>query len=294
MNAVLLLNPGWLGPIIGLISLSLAITFFLLGRRARLKGPTWAATSNNLVRGFSSSLPELEILFRKEKVDTVTVTRMAFWNRGMATIDRNDIAHADPLRIACGDGIRLLDVKVIQINSEPSRFGAILSDDGKASLLTFDFLDHDQGAVIQVIHTGTGNNDLSILGTIKGAGAPTKRKTRGAYLPLPTTPGFDRSLKPTTRRIIIRACETVLIFTVVTFAIGLVLWWLFPFQWTQLRDGWANFRTVHSIIGRTIELSAMTVAYFVFFLVFPHTVRLFNSTLLPPGLMSVADDPLEK
>src|SRR5258707_12551413 len=92
--------PPWLGPLIGLISLTLGVIFFSLARRARLKRTAWAIRSNNLVRDFAASLPELEILYRHEKVDTLTVTRIAFWNRGMATIDRNDIASADPLRIS--------------------------------------------------------------------------------------------------------------------------------------------------------------------------------------------------
>src|SRR5258708_33075831 len=93
------MNLGWIGPTIGLVSLSLAITFFLITRRARLKIPSWSSRSTNLVRGFASNLPGLAIFFRNEIVETLTVTRIAFWNRGMATIDRNDIAPSDPVRI---------------------------------------------------------------------------------------------------------------------------------------------------------------------------------------------------
>ena len=43
---------------------------FRLGRRARLKSPTWAVRSNNLVRDFASRLQGLQILFRNDRVET--------------------------------------------------------------------------------------------------------------------------------------------------------------------------------------------------------------------------------
>jgi hypothetical protein len=45
----------------------------------------------------------------------------------------------------------------------------------EAAVLSFDFLDGGQGAVLQVIHTGRSSDDISITGTVKGVGNPTRR-----------------------------------------------------------------------------------------------------------------------
>jgi hypothetical protein len=287
------MNPAWIGPAIGLISLSLAITFFLLGRRARLKGPTWAVRSNNLVRGFASSLPDLEILFRNEKVETLTVTRIAFWNRGRATIDANDIAPADPLRIATLGNSRLLDVKVVQINSGPSKFEALPSADGREALLRFDFLDHDHGAVLQIIHTGPSHTDLTVVGTIKGAGPPVKTGVRGGFLPLPTSAAFDRSIRPETRRRIARLCEAVALSCLVAVVSAWLITRLRPLQLAAIVRIWGAFEAQHRVLAGTLKYAAFCFGYLMSFVVVRALTDL-GAKMLPVGLMSLVDDPLEK
>lgn len=282
--------PPWIGPLIGLISLSLAVTFFILARRARLKRPTWAVRSNNLVRGFASRLPDLEILFRNKKVDTVTVTRIAFWNRGLATIDRNDIAAADPLRIAPHGGTRLLDVRVVQVSGESSRFEAALDGEGKAAYLRFDFLDRDHGAVVQIVHTGASSDDLSVVGTIKGAGTPVRRTTRGAYLPLPTPIEFDRRIKPVTRRLVVLACEVTTLLALVVVLSVLLVRWLYPLQWAPIPQMWVTFEKKHWLLGNLLEWVGTIFAYTCVFILL--RVPLMRP-MLPVGLMSLVDDPLD-
>ena len=235
-------------------------------------------------------IPELEILFRKNKVDTLTVSRIAVWNRGAATIDRNDIAVADPLRIGPTGTARLLDVKVVQVCGDSSRFEAMLNGDGTAAHLRFDFLDRDQGAVIQVIHTGASGDDVAVLGTVKGAGTPAKRKIRGAYLPLPTSLEFDRKIKPTTRRRITIACElSALAILVITLGM-LFAPRLYPTQWAAVKSLWDLFAKRHSIIGEVLTFAAVGVVYASFFILSRGTLL---RPMLPAGLMTIADDPLE-
>jgi hypothetical protein len=274
-----------MGPLIGLVGIVLAAAFFMLGRRARLKQPTWAVRSNNLVRNFSSTLPGLDIRFDGKKVETLTISRIAFWSRGMATIDRNDIAPADPLRIVGVGGAQLLDVKLVQVNSEPSQFAAKLNPEGREAHLTFDFLDHDQGAVFQVIHTGTSSNDVTVVGTIKGAGTPVKRRVRRTMLPLFTTPEFDRKLKPRTRRRVTIACEVVaalVLVVVIALSLG-------PKVYPPLREAteaWQTFRKAHPIIIGIIEMASVYVTS----LVVLFRLATFRSAILPDGLMAFEND----
>jgi len=48
---------------------------------------------------------------------------------------------------------------------------------GQSLHLSFDFLDQEQGGIIQVVHTGKSSKDIVVRGTIKGAGNPVLKNT---------------------------------------------------------------------------------------------------------------------
>lgn len=162
---------GILSFLVTILSLVLAIVFYNLSRRE--KKPYWSIGSNNLIEGFSSQVPGLEISYNNQKVENLTVSKIVFWNAGKETINATDIAEGDPLQIIAKGNIKILDIKVLKRNSEPSRFCEPDEPDLHPSFVTFDFLDKNQGGVIQVIHTGTSSRNISLKGTIKGVGAPT-------------------------------------------------------------------------------------------------------------------------
>jgi hypothetical protein len=65
-----------------------------------------------------------------------------------------------------------------------------MAADYETARLRFSFLDHNQGAVIQVVHTGTSSRDVSICGTVVGAGVPHKVRAWTASLLRYVLPGF--------------------------------------------------------------------------------------------------------
>ena len=84
-------------------------------------------------------------------------------------IHRSDIKTANPLRISPTDAsVRILDVKLLARNHASSEFVASLDPDRNATMLDFDYLDRNCGAVIQVIHTGTNASVVEVAGDIKG------------------------------------------------------------------------------------------------------------------------------
>ncbi|HEV2805147.1 MAG TPA: hypothetical protein VGW57_09480 [Chthoniobacterales bacterium] len=181
-----------------LIGVAVAYYFYRIG--LRVKEPCFSMRSNNLIEGYSSRLTGLKVLFGDEGVETLTVTRLLFWNAGAETIDRNDIAPTNPLRIEA-DTVSLLEARVLSRSSDSNSFSCSVPEEKKRSLLTFDYLDRDQGAVIQVVHTGTSSSDLRVLGDIKGAPKLTSRTIDVFRLVLlPTSETFDRKLQPSTRR----------------------------------------------------------------------------------------------
>lgn len=161
-------------PLFGITSFAasvlLAYIFYRRGRRD--KKPLWSIKNNNLIRGFSKQLPNLDVKYSGQNVENLSIAKIVFWNAGSETIRGEDIADADPVSIVPLNNTKLLDVKLLEDNSKPSRFLISTKPDMTAAFLQFDFVDKNQGAVVQAIHTGTSAKDVTLTGTIKGAGAP--------------------------------------------------------------------------------------------------------------------------
>lgn len=212
-------NPLWtLGSfIVAFISVILVIILHKRGQRT--KKPTFLVRSSNLVSDFSSKFAKLQILYSSREIENLTVSKIAFWNDGAQTIDSRDVAEADPLRIVLKEEYNILDVSVIYTKNEANRFGVLPFEEGRSVKITFDYLDKDEGGVIQLIHTGKGSSDIEVSGIVKGVGKAKSRHTRpqiieiiGKILPAPK-PSKAQTLRA--RRIIGITLFGVAIFLVV-------------------------------------------------------------------------------
>lgn len=179
------MDTSKIGIIIGVagIVIGLATAYYFYRKSTRNKQPMWAIRSHNLVRGYSSSLENMRVLYRDQLVSNITSTKVLFWNEGRLTIDAADIVDANPLRLVPADGVHILDAKILVCNRESTRFQVELVDDGSAALLRFDYLDQRNGAVVQVVHDGTSSEDISLAGDIKGV---------SRLLPRPLVPSWVR------------------------------------------------------------------------------------------------------
>jgi hypothetical protein len=165
MNWEILLGIG--GILIGGL-----FSLYFYRKSLPIREPRWAIRSNTLVQGNFSKFTDVTVRYKKQPVNTLTVSKIIFWNAGYTTIERNNIAAANPLRIQAKNGVEILDVKILSVNNSPSLLESVSAKDKKATLITFDYLDKGHGALIQVIHTGASSSDLEIVGDIKGGKAP--------------------------------------------------------------------------------------------------------------------------
>lgn len=185
----------WLGIgglVVGVLAIIGAYVWYRKGQRR--KEPCWAIRSNNIVTGYTARVGGLEILYGGEKLESLTISRILFWNRGGETIHHGDIAPGDPLRVTVVGEVKLLDLTLLQVNSEPSEFSAAVEPDRKSALLGFEYLDPGQGAVLQAVHSGTSSKDVQVRGSIKGVGKPAKRKIRPRRTGLFTVLGLAQVL----------------------------------------------------------------------------------------------------
>jgi len=167
----------------------------------RRKRPSWAVRGSTLIRRGHPGLPDLKILHRDQEVKNVTVSRILFWNRGTETIVRQNIPEHGQLTIRAKEGVNLLNVEVLQDTSGGRQFEHSEDDAREASKLDFEYLEPNQGVVLQVEHTGNSPWDVSVSGHVIGGGDPVLRRVRViSYLPLPTSAEFDRRLGPRARR----------------------------------------------------------------------------------------------
>lgn len=177
-------NP-WLalaGFLVTVFSLALAVIFYLRSRKRKLI--RYAVRSTNMVKGLVSKIESLEMLYKGQRVEDLTVTRIAIWNAGEETINSDDVASGDPLCIRVGEGLKVLDEKILSIKNPTNQFAVERCPDQQGVVMKFDYLDSDEGAVIQIFHTGTSSDQVKIEGTIKGLGK----------VPRTTVPPFKRKL----------------------------------------------------------------------------------------------------
>jgi hypothetical protein len=128
----------------------------------------WSIDSTSLIKGYSSLFEKLKIQYGGQRIENLTVSKIVFWNNGNETIDYADIAV--PLFITPREAAntQILDVKVIKTSTVGNRFDAHKMPDDPIIALHFNYLDPEQGTLIQVIHTGVSPLPLKVGGEVKG------------------------------------------------------------------------------------------------------------------------------
>ncbi len=168
------------GTVLGILGLATGYLFYLWGRKTSslataLTGLISSRDCTTRLLALRSTSPAT-----LTPIPNLTVTKVLFWNAGRETIRKQDVVKTDPVVIACNKpGCEILQADIIQANEPANKFEEKVSQDRQQVTVTFDYVDHGQGAVIQVCHTGTSDKDIEVRGKIMGAG-PIRRTT---YLP---------------------------------------------------------------------------------------------------------------
>lgn len=170
--------------VLAIFAVVMAIFFYVRSRRSKV--PLYTKRSFNIIQDFSTKLSYLTVQYKNETVDNLTITKLAFWNDGRQTINMIDIAEADPLRISAIHNSKILSAEVIYSRNPANRFRISDIEQYTSTKLLFDYLDRNEGGVIQIIHTGKSSKDIEVKGTVKGAGEPVlKYLPSSVTLPLP-------------------------------------------------------------------------------------------------------------
>jgi hypothetical protein len=161
----------------GIVGILVTVIFGYFGIRGwKRKKPTYLVRSNNIFSGLERTVPDVEVKFRGygELITALTVTKIAFWNAGNDTLKKQDVVKDDPITIRGKEGTVFLSASVSECVLPLNKIDCKLNQDRSQVTITFEYLDHNQGANMQVFHTGTSNADITMRGTIMGA-SPIRR-----------------------------------------------------------------------------------------------------------------------
>ena len=167
-------NPWFtiVAALCSVISVPLAIIFYLKSRKDKL--PRFAFKSTNIIAGMKEKIPAVTIRFagHDDDIESLTVTKVLFWNGGTEAIKREDVV--SPITVRLTNGRIILDATPIQHTTNENNFSVTTSPDKTSATITFDYIDKGEGAVFQFFHTGLSDKDISFEGRIIGAGIPIR------------------------------------------------------------------------------------------------------------------------
>lgn len=161
--------PGILITIIA----SIAIGYFFHRQSKKSKALGYETISLNLVQGRTSGVPDLDVLYKGEPIQRLTLTKVAIRNTGNDVVMVEDMAPSDKLALHMrGEGLLLPGAaRVEQVTSAANGVSLELSVDGTHADVRFDYLNPGDGAVLRLYHTGPPKGSLVVTGTIMG-GSP--------------------------------------------------------------------------------------------------------------------------
>lgn len=175
-------------PILNLITLLLAIggiifTIFFYFKSKKIKLPTYMVRTVNLVKEKIQKIDTVQILYSGEKVSNLSISKIAFWNAGKETINSNDVAINNTLKVKIHDDFNILDAEVLYQKNSANDFKIKISENHKNIDISFDYFDYEEGLVLQIFHTGNSSDDISFSGTIKSVKSIKRKEIITSILP---------------------------------------------------------------------------------------------------------------
>jgi len=155
-----------------LIPTIIAIILYLKGRK--VKKPIYFLKTFDIASR-DKDIPKLKLIYEDRPIETLSITRIAILNDGNETIDCQDVAKKDPLRIEISKNFKILDADFHYIRTPANDFSLETIENQNNIKINFDYIDGREGCIIQVIHDGAKSDDISVAGSIKGAGEIVQR-----------------------------------------------------------------------------------------------------------------------
>ena len=174
-NLNLMISPLATNPWITVGSIFLAIIGIILSvifyfKSKRTKKLKTKLRSINLLKDSIKKIDGLNIEFLGNPIPNLTITKLALWSNGNESIQKHDVPTSNPLSIIAINNATILEAKIIYEKNKHNLMKINASSDSKKVNIDFEFLDSEDGCVIQILHTGSSSSDIILDGTIIGTG----------------------------------------------------------------------------------------------------------------------------
>ena len=202
-------------PAVAIISLIIALfSYYMPRKRQKLRYQT---ASIQYFDEEDYTLPsEVEMSLRGERVTRLAKAMLIVWNGGTDVLRGEDIVKQTPLTIKLEGTGRILSHSIVGVTSQGNRVIAKMRTDSQSEiLLTYDYLNPGDGAVVQVMHDSK-QHDLFLVGASKGlSGGP---QNLGAVMPRDLEmPWVQRMLR----------VQRMILFLMIGIALAVLLWGVF-------------------------------------------------------------------
>lgn len=163
-------NNPWLNLvflILAMLGIVLSLYLFIRGRKNKV--PTYLIKTFNLIKNRVTDISEVEIKYSGNKIENLSLTKCAIWNRGDDVIDVSDVASKSPIRLEIDEDYEFLHANITFMKNEINNFSLNISDDRKTIYVRFDYFQKNEGLTFEVYHTATKGNKIKLKGILKGA-----------------------------------------------------------------------------------------------------------------------------
>jgi hypothetical protein len=155
------------GAFVAFPSFFLAIYFYLKGKTK--KSIKYISRYDTLINeGIDQKVIGLSISISNKQIKRLTVSRIAFWNNGNKTLTYNDIPTLSKFTINIDNKYDILDVSIIETLNTKNNISVNLLEDCKTIEIYFEYMDNNDGFVLQIFHTGNDSSALTLNGGIIG------------------------------------------------------------------------------------------------------------------------------
>lgn len=182
INPETLAWASWGGYALAVIGIILSFYFYF---KSQKKKRPYCLTFTHTINGsIAINSPDLKITYRGKLIDTLSITKMVFWNAGNQTIDNIDIPKSSPFISRVIDNGIILNCRLEYVKNHSNSLNINVNKDENSIDISFDYLDRNDGFILEIIHTGVSDSSLRIDGVFKGS-EPLVRRSAAPLLSLP-------------------------------------------------------------------------------------------------------------
>lgn len=175
-------NP-WLNVLFILLTLtSIFLSLWFYFKSKKSKKPTYSLRTFNLIKEKINKIDSVEIQYHSNKIDNLSITKIAIWNNGKETISSTDVAQNNPFLVIIEESFSILDCDILFEKNPANGFSINKLNSNKVEI-KFDYFDFNEGIIIQLYHTATEEDKITVVGSFKGTKAIERNSTSRTIFP---------------------------------------------------------------------------------------------------------------